>query len=62
MSFDSSTGIPVRGIDRKLDALKKRIDAERAKKPMSGPPTDGLTSTMSTENSNIPMKRQKGPM
>jgi hypothetical protein len=56
MSFDSSKGIPVRGIDRKLDALKKRMEAERKKKSEFAPPIDGLTNTLSTENVNIANK------
>ena len=49
---------PARSIDRKLEALAKRIEAER--KPMTRPPTDGLTSTASTEDKFIPNHRPKG--
>lgn len=45
---------PTRSIDRKLEALKKRIDAER--KPMTRPPTEGLTSTASTKDKLVPQK------
>jgi hypothetical protein len=57
VSFDSNTGIPVRSIDRKLDALRKRLEKERASKPMTKP-IDGLTSTLSTENNDIPLPRK----
>jgi hypothetical protein len=43
-----------RSIDRKLEALRKRIDAERKAAPMTKPPTEGLTSTSSTKELNVP--------
>lgn len=53
---------PTRSIDRKLDALQKRIDAEKAKKPMSErAPTQGLTNwEQTTAEKYVPNPRPKG--
>ena len=50
---------PSRSIDRKLEALQKRIESERKFKPMKSAPTDGATSTVSTKDNFVP-NRQKG--
>ena len=52
-----------RSIDRKLEALQKRIDAERNRKPVERPPTEGLTNhLLSTADKDAPLPRQKGPL
>ena len=50
---------PSRSIDRKLEALQKRIEAERKVKPLKSAPTDGMTSTSSTKETFVP-NRPKG--
>lgn len=50
--------VPARSIDRKLEALAKRIAAEKRVPLVS--PTQGLTSQASTPNNNVPLPRQKG--
>ena len=50
---------PTRSIDRKLEALQKRIEAELKFKPMKSAPTDGMTSTASTKETFVP-NRPKG--
>lgn len=50
---------PSRSLDRKLEALQKRIEAERKFNPMKNAPTDGMTSTDSTKENFVP-NRPKG--
>jgi hypothetical protein len=46
-------------LDRKIDASRKRAEAERQQvRVIDRPPTEGLTSQQSTKDKDVPMPNQ----